>query len=171
MELFFDRDDYGCRAVWAGSCDSKEAFFNYCFSRYEGGDLTCEEFQAELQRMFLPENQDRDVEEELREHFSSGMLNQFTYDFAVVFDEDGVGCDVRDFFTESFRELLSGSPCAGEDREILIEEFEKRGICLSKPCNCFLIIPTIYEGYYNHIKREGIELWYLMSCRLPNKSE
>ncbi len=165
IQLFFDRsDDRGCKAVFVGCFENREALIDYAYSKYLGDDYTDEEFEEKLKEVFVPQNADRSVEEEFREHFGAGMINQFSYDFAVVFDEDYSGADVRDFFTTSLRELITGSDVANIN-EAMIEDFELRGIALPKPCNAFLIIPTIYEGYYSHIKKDDMELWYLGTYR------
>ncbi len=165
MQLFFDRDDdRGCIAVFVGIFEDREALINYAYSKYLGDDYTDEEFEEKLKEVFVPQNADRSVEEELREHFGAGMINQFSYDFAVIFDEDSSGADVRDFFTTSLRELISGGTAANIN-EAMIADFERRGIALPAPCNSFLFIPTIYEGYYSHIKKEDMELWYLGTYR------
>ena len=162
MELFFDRsDDRDCRAVFVGKFENLEALLDYCFSKYLGDDYTDEEFQAKFEEMFRPENADREVEEDFRDHFSAGLLNQFCYDFAVVFDEDGAGADVRDFYTKSLRELFGGSRIDTSKLEEILKDFEERKIVLPEACNAFCIIPTIYEGYYSHIKKENMEMWYL----------
>ncbi len=169
MELFFDRnDDYNYAALWVGRCLNKDILADYVFSRYLGDDLTGEEFDLELEKMFIAKNADREVEEELRMHFSAGSINQFQYDFAVVFDEAGTGCDVRDFYTESLRNLITGSPNAGVNWKSLIEKCEQSGITLPEPCNSYVLIPTKYEGYYSHIyKRERkLDLWYMGTFHL-----
>lgn len=166
MELFFDRsDDRGCNAVFVGKFDKLETLLDYCFSKYMGDDYTEEEFQLKFEEMFLPENANREVEDDFREHFSAGMLNQFSYDFAVVFDEDSAGADVRNFHTKSLRELLVGSRIYRGEVEEIIADFEKRDIVLPEECNAFCIIPTIYEGYYSHVKKENMEIWYLGTYR------
>lgn len=166
MQIFFDRsDDRGCIAVFVGNFKDREALINYAYSKYLYDDYTDEEFEERLNEMFLPKNADRDVEQDLRDHFTAGMINQFSYDFAVVFDEDSSGADVRDFSTTSLRELLTGSADVVNISEAMIEDFERRGIDLPAPCNAFLFIPTIYEGYYPHIKKDDMEMWYLGTYR------
>ena len=166
MELYFDRDDdYGCVAVFVGKFENLESLIDYCFSKYIDEDYTEEEFQRKLDEVFLPENSDRGVEEDFREHFSAGMINQFSYDFAVVFDEDGAGADVRDFYTTSLYELFTGSRVKGRELDAIMEDFLRRKIVLPEACNSFLLIPTIYEGYYSHIKKDNCEMWYLGTFR------
>lgn len=166
MELFFDRnDDYGCFAVFVGKFENLESLIDYSFSKYIDDDYTEEEFQEKLEEMFLPENKNRDIEKDLREHFEAGMINPFSYDFAVVFDEDSAGADVRSFYTESLRELFCGTQINNYCLGTIVKDFEKRNITLPEACNSFLIIPTIYEGYYSHIKKKNMELWYLGTYR------
>ncbi|MBQ8195829.1 MAG: hypothetical protein IJZ47_10740 [Oscillospiraceae bacterium] len=159
MQLFYDRDDYRIGAVFVGVAKDRSTLIDYVFSKYLGDDYDEEEFAQKLEEIFVPENEDRDVECELREHFSAGMLNQMTYDFAVVFDEDITGADVRDFSTTSFRELISGSSISNVNEALIC--YIEDNYELPAPCNAVVILPTIYEGYYSHIKKNDIELWYL----------
>ncbi len=46
-----------------------------------------------------------------------------------------------------------------------LQKRSRRKIVLPEACNSFLIIPTIYEEYYAHMKKENVEMWYLGTYR------
>ena len=86
----------------------KEGFSNWLNLE---DDCTEEEFEEKLEELFLPENKDRDIE----------------------------------------------------------EDFVRRNTSRPEAYNSFLLIPTIYEGYYSYIKKVNMELWYLGNYRPSQK--
>lgn len=168
MKLYFDKGDIrGCFSLWVGRCDSIDAFMKYALNQYEGEELTPDEFQKELEMLFISENATREVENDFRDHFSAGFINHFQYDFAIVFDEDGCGCDVLPFYTTSLRELLSNSPNIGRFKEQIIREFEEKMMVLPEKCNSFILVHDTYDGYYSFKKNKEVELWYIGTVVIP----
>ncbi len=168
MKLYFDKGDIrGCFSLWVGRCDSRDTLVKYAFSQYEEDYLTPQEFQKDLEMLFIPENANREVENDFKEHFSAGSINHFQYDFAIVFDEDISSCDVLPFYTTSLRELLSNSSYIGSYSENLLNEFENKMPIIPEKCNSFILVRDTYDGYYSYIKKKEVELWYLGTVAIP----
>ena len=78
----------GYVSLQVGYCEDYDTLNEYLSTQYLEEHEIGEEPGEIWKELFLPTNQDRACEEELKDAFNYEDFNQFEYDFGLVFDED-----------------------------------------------------------------------------------
>ena len=160
--MIYDYEEQeGYVSLWVGKCKDYDAVDEYLSTIYLEEDFDDEEEakQSEVwKKVFIPANQSRDCEEELKEYFNYESYNQFEYDFGLVFDEDFREVNVLDYDTQNLEILFDGFSY----NDSFIDEVKKMGCPQMQMCNTAVVLYDFkYEGNIRVIEHENIRLHFL----------
>lgn len=152
-------ENSGYVSIWAGRLKNKEQLNNYLATVYQREDEADEEFSKKLEQLFLPENQNRACEVELKELYDE-FYNQFEYDFGFTFDEDFREALYYESFSTKLDQLLHDDFSYSE--QFKGEFISKVGNELSKPYNTIILLYDVnYDGQISTVTHDTIHIDFL----------
>ena len=157
----------GYVSLWIGKCKDYNTIDKYLSTLYFDEGIEEVEHNDIWKKLFIPDNQDRDCEEELKENFNYEYFNQFEYDFGLSFDEDYREANVLDCDIKNLEELFDGfSYC---DLFLSkIKELEEN--CHWSEYNTAIVLYDFkYEGDILEVEHENIHLYFLGYLKYDNE--
>lgn len=155
-------DKEGYVSLWVGKCREDSIIDNYLstvyFDEIFDGDIEKAQQSDMWKKLFIPANQDRDCEEELKKRFNYEVFNQFEYDFGLSFDDDFREACVLDCTTSDLKKLFDEfSYC-----DSFLEEIETLKGGHLPECNTAIALYNFkYEGSILEVEHEDIHLYFL----------
>lgn len=152
----------GYVSLWVGTCMDYSTIDKYLSTTYFDepfdGDIEQAEQSDVWKNLFIPANQHRDCEEELKEHFNYEFFNQFEYDFGLSFDEDFREACVLDYDTKDLEKLFGGfSHC-----DTFMDKIKELKNCHLPECNTAIALYDFkYDGGIIKAEHEHIHLYFL----------
>ena len=154
------RDKENNVSIWLGDCNSLKELNTYLSTVYIDNEIDAGEI---LNKLFLPCNQNRPFEQELRNTFDE-HYNQFEYDFGLSFDDDFIEANVLEKFSDNIDVLLDGFSSS----DTFLEEVKRSiGNPLAKSYNAIVILYNFkYDGRATEIKHKNLNLYFIgnFSC-------
>ena len=152
------QDQEGYVSLWVGNCEDYDTLNEYLSTQYLEEHGIGEEPGEIWKELFLPANQDRACEEELKEEFNYEDFNQFEYDFGLAFDEDFREAAVCDEATDDLEKLFEEfSYC-----DSFIEEAKGLGKNQIPKCNAAVALYNFkFTGDIVKAEHENVSLYFV----------
>lgn len=108
--------------------------------------------------LFIPANQSRVYEDELKDCFNYEFFNQFEYDFGLTFDEDFREANVLDQETVDLEVLFDGF----SDSDSFIKKIETLNFDVKEGYNTAVVLYNFkYEGDVCEVRHNDLYLCFL----------
>lgn len=146
----------GYVSLWVGTCSDFSVLDQYLTEKDEDFD--------EEENGFLPANQNRACEEELKEYFSYAPFNQFEYDFGLTFDDDFREAGVFECGTRDIKKLLEGFSNLSDLDVSRLEIGEGQPSVLDELPECNAVVALYefkYQGGISKVEHQGLTLYFL----------
>lgn len=152
----------GYVSLWIGKCKDYRMIDEYLSTIYFDEDFDGDVEKAEQKEiwknLFLPANQCRACEAELKESFNYELFNQFEYDFGLTFDEDFREANVLNYDTKDLEKLFDGFSYCNS----FLEQIKELKTGHLPECNTAVVLYDFkYEGGIMEAEHENIHLYFL----------